>query len=45
MLYKIEQDGEVSLEDIDISTHNKQSMATAEVYAAAACMDLRFGKN
>jgi hypothetical protein len=45
MLSKIEQDGEVSLEDLDISTHNKQSMATAEVYAAAACMDLRFGKN
>ena len=45
MLTQIEQVGEVNIADLDIQTHNKQSINTAEVYAEAAGIDLRFAGN
>jgi|SRR5574344_332585 hypothetical protein len=42
MLTSIEQTGEVNIKDLDIETHNKQSINTTEVYCKAAGIDLRF---
>lgn len=45
MLARIEQTGEVNLADLDIQTHNKQSINTTETYAKAVGIDIRFAGN
>lgn len=45
MLTAIEQTGEVNIADLDIQTHNKQSINTTEVYCKAVGIDLKFAGN
>lgn len=45
MLSLIEKNGSVRLDDLNIKTHNKQSINTTEVFMKAACLDVRFSGN
>lgn len=45
MLTEIEKTGTVRLDDLDIKTHNKQSINTVETFMRAACLDVQFEGN
>lgn len=45
MLTMIEQNGEVNIKDLNIETHNKQSINTTEVFCKAAGVDVVFAGN
>lgn len=45
MLTEIERTGTVRLDDLDIKTHNKQSINTVETFMRAACLDVQFEGN
>ena len=45
MLTEIERTGTVRLGDLDIKTHNKQSVNTVETCMKAACLDVKFEGN
>lgn len=45
MLTEIEKTGTVRLDDLDIKTHNKQSINTVETFMKAACLDVKFEGN
>jgi hypothetical protein len=45
MLTSIQQNGFVRLSDLNIKTHNKQSINTVETFMKAACLDVKFEGN
>ena len=45
MLTEIETTGTVRLDDLDIKTHNKQSINTVETFLKASCLDVKFEGN